>query len=40
MPAAAFAFALSAAGLHAVWNLLLARSRDIEAATAVALLSA
>ena len=34
------AFALAAAGFHALWNLLLARARDIEAAAAVALLTA
>jgi drug/metabolite transporter (DMT)-like permease len=39
MPAVAFAFALAAAFLHAAWNLLLARSRDPEAATAVALVA-
>jgi drug/metabolite transporter (DMT)-like permease len=38
MPAAAFALALSSAFVHALWNLLLARARDSEAATAVALL--
>ena len=40
VPAVALAFALAAAVLHAVWNLLLARARDIEAATAVALITA
>jgi drug/metabolite transporter (DMT)-like permease len=40
MPASALAFALAAAGLHALWNLLLARARDIESATAVALIVA
>jgi drug/metabolite transporter (DMT)-like permease len=40
MPAAALAFALSAAVFHALWNLLLARERDVEAATAVALVTA
>jgi len=35
--AAAFAFALGAAFLHALWNLLLARERDPEPATAVAI---
>ena len=40
MPAAALAFALAAAGFHALWNLLLARARDIEAATVVALVTA
>jgi len=39
MPASAFALALGAAVLHAIWNLLIARARDIEAATAVALVS-
>jgi drug/metabolite transporter (DMT)-like permease len=39
MPALAFAFALAAAFLHAGWNLLLARTRDPEGATAVALLA-
>ena len=37
MPAAAFALALGSAFLHAFWNLLLARERDPEAATAVAM---
>ena len=37
MPAAALALALAAACVHALWNLLLARARDPEAATAVAL---
>ena len=36
----AFGLALAAAVLHAVWNLLLARARDPESATAVALLAA
>lgn len=40
MPAIALAFALAAAVLHAVWNLLLARAPDIESATAVALIVA
>jgi drug/metabolite transporter (DMT)-like permease len=40
MPALALAFALAAAVLHAVWNLLLARAPDIESATAVALIVA
>jgi drug/metabolite transporter (DMT)-like permease len=40
MPALALAFALSAALFHALWNLLLARARDVESATAVALLTA
>ena len=34
MAASALALALAAAVLHAVWNLLLARARDVEAATA------
>ena len=38
MPASALALALAAAFLHALWNVLLARARDPEAATAVALL--
>jgi drug/metabolite transporter (DMT)-like permease len=37
MSAAAFALALSAAALHAIWNALLAGARDVRAATAVAL---
>ena len=40
MPAVALAFALAAAGFHALWNLLLARAPDVEAATVVALLTA
>jgi drug/metabolite transporter (DMT)-like permease len=40
MPTAALAFALAAAFIHALWNLLLARARDVEAATAVALVTA
>ena len=40
MPATALAFALAAAGFHALWNLLLARARDVDAAAAVALLTA
>ncbi len=40
MPASAFLLALGAALVHALWNLLLARARDPEAAAAVALLSA
>jgi drug/metabolite transporter (DMT)-like permease len=39
MPLDALALALGAAVLHALWNLLLARERDTEAATAVALVS-
>lgn len=37
MSAAAFALALGSAFLHALWNLMLARERDPEAATAVAI---
>jgi drug/metabolite transporter (DMT)-like permease len=40
MPPVAFTLALAAAVLHAFWNLLLARARDTEGATAVALLAA
>jgi len=40
VPASAFGLALTAAFLHALWNLLLARARDPEAATAVALVAA
>src|SRR4051794_22758846 len=40
MPTSALAFALAAAWLHALWNLLLARAPDIEAAAAVALIVA
>jgi drug/metabolite transporter (DMT)-like permease len=40
MPAAALAFALAAAVFHAMWNLLLAKAPDIEAATAVSLVTA
>ncbi|HXV56692.1 MAG TPA: EamA family transporter [Gaiellaceae bacterium] len=40
MPLSAFLLALAAAFVHALWNLLLARARDPEAATAVALLVA
>lgn len=36
MAASALVLALAAAVLHAVWNLLLARARDVEAATAIA----
>jgi drug/metabolite transporter (DMT)-like permease len=39
MPLDALALALGAAGLHAAWNLLLARERDTEAALAVSLLA-
>lgn len=37
MPASALALALAAALVHALWNLLLARSRDPRAATGVAM---
>jgi drug/metabolite transporter (DMT)-like permease len=37
MPAAAFALALGSAFLHALWNVLLARERDPEAATGIAM---
>ena len=40
MPAGALGLALAAACAHALWNLLLARARDPEAATAVALVLA
>lgn len=40
MPALALSFALAAAFLHAFWNLLLARARDTESATVVALVTA
>ena len=40
MPASAFALALAAAFIHALWNLLVARARDPEAATVVALIAA
>jgi drug/metabolite transporter (DMT)-like permease len=39
MPVSALALALGAAFLHAFWNLVLARAPDIEAATAVALVT-
>lgn len=39
MPTSALALALAAAVVHAVWNVLLARARDPEAATAVAMLA-
>jgi tryptophan-rich sensory protein len=39
VPANALALALGAAFLHALWNLLLARENDTEAATAVGLLT-
>ena len=37
MPTAALLLALAAAALHAFWNLMIARARDVEAATAVVL---
>jgi drug/metabolite transporter (DMT)-like permease len=40
MPTTALLLALAAAFVHALWNILLARARDIEAATAVALVTA
>src|ERR1700741_145452 len=40
MPASALSFALAAACVHALWNVLIARARDPRAATAVALLVA
>ena len=40
MPTTALAFALAAAVFHALWNLLLARAPDVQAATAVALITA
>ncbi len=40
MPLDAFALALGSAFLHALWNLLLGRERDPEAATAIALCAA
>ena len=40
MPTTALLFALAAACLHALWNLLLARAPDVQVATAVALVTA
>ena len=40
MPASALALAVAAAFLHAFWNLVVARARDPEAATAIAFLVA
>ena len=40
MPTSALLLALGAACIHALWNILLARARDIEAATAVAVVVA
>jgi drug/metabolite transporter (DMT)-like permease len=37
VPTSALLLALAAAGLHAFWNLVIARARDVEAATAVVL---
>jgi drug/metabolite transporter (DMT)-like permease len=39
VPFAAFALAICSAFVHTLWNLLLARARDSEAATAVALIA-
>jgi drug/metabolite transporter (DMT)-like permease len=40
MPASALGLALAAACVHALWNILLARAKEIEAATAVAVIVA
>ena len=40
MPPSAFALALASAFVHALWNILIARARDAEAATAAALVVA
>jgi drug/metabolite transporter (DMT)-like permease len=40
MPASALGLALAAACVHALWNVLLARARNVEAATAVAVVVA
>jgi len=40
MPTSALGLALAAAFVHAFWNVLLARARDVQAATAVALVVA
>src|SRR3954466_13283872 len=40
MPTSALLLALAAAFIHALWNVLLARAPDVEAATAVALITA
>jgi drug/metabolite transporter (DMT)-like permease len=40
MPLTALTLALVAAFVHALWNILLARARDIESSTAVALITA
>lgn len=39
MPTVALVLALCSAGVHALWNILLARARDSEAATAVAIVA-
>lgn len=39
MPVDAFLLALGSASLHALWNVLLARERDVHAATAVAMVA-
>jgi hypothetical protein len=38
VPLSALALVLAAAALHATWNVLLARARDVRAATTVALI--
>jgi drug/metabolite transporter (DMT)-like permease len=40
MPTTALLLALAAAFVHALWNILLARARDVQSATAVALVTA
>jgi drug/metabolite transporter (DMT)-like permease len=40
MPVTALALVLTAAFVHALWNILLAQARDIESSTAVALITA
>src|SRR4051794_18519655 len=40
MPTSALVFALAAAVLHALWNLLLARAPDVDSAVVVALITA
>src|SRR5919201_776511 len=39
MPASALALTLAAAFIHALWNLMLARNRDPEAATEIAMVA-
>lgn len=39
MPGVALALALGSAGVHALWNIILSRARDSEAATAVAIVA-